>query len=257
MPLVLVVDDEPDIRELIQINLEGAGYRVATAGSGEEALEAVGREAPDAIFLDVMMPGVDGWKVLEQLKAGSEHDLSKIPVFMVTGMSEFEHRLRGGIEGALRYITKPFEPTELLRAVEDVLGPGAPPEPELRRRVQTEALEELARHERGEDAGVVEPRVRLTRLEHTPAEPAASPRVRQARERLAELTTKQLLLVEALAGGSPVTTVARHLEMSRSNVYASLRRISRKLGLSGTDELLAMVRRGGLLDSRARPGRAR
>ncbi len=257
MPLVLVVDDEPDIRDLIQINLEGAGYRVATASSGEEALEAVDREAPDAIFLDVMMPGVDGWSVLENLKAASGHDLSDIPVFMVTGMSETEHRLRGGIEGALRYITKPFDPLELITAIEEVLGPGAPSEPELRRRVQTEALEEIARHERGDESSGHEPRVRLTRLEHTPAEPAASPRVRQARERLTELTTKQMLLLEALAGGSPVTTVARHLEMSRSNVYASLRRISRKLGLSGTDELLGMIRRGGLVDSSARPGRAR
>lgn len=254
---MLVVDDEPDIRELIQINLEGAGYRVATACSGEEALEAVGREAPDAIFLDVMMPGVDGWSVLEQLKARSERDLSNIPVFMVTGMSETEHRLRGGIEGALRYITKPFDPLELLTAIEEVLGPGAPSEPELRRRVQTEALEELARYERGEVSSADEPRVRLTRLERVPVERAASPRVRQARERLAELTTKQLLLLEALAGGTPVTTVARHLEMSRSNVYASLRRISRRLGLSGTDELLGMIRRGGLLDPSAHPGHAR
>lgn len=263
MSLVLVVDDDPDIRELIQLNLEAAGYRVATAGDGEQALEAVRDEAPDAVFLDVVMPGVDGWAVLEKLKAESEADLSGIPVFMVTGMSETEHRIRGGIEGALRYITKPFDPADILAAVEETLGPGAPPELELRRRAQTEALRELARHEGGSDTGDTEtestaaPHVRLTRLEHVPREPTASPRARQARERLTELTTKQLLLLEALSGGSPVTTVARHLEMSRSNVYASLRRISRKLGLTGTDELLSLIRQGALVELRSRPGGTR
>lgn len=253
MALVLVVDDDADIRELIQINLESAGFRVVLAANGQEALHAVGVEEPDAIFLDVMMPGVDGWTVLEELKDETGADLSKIPVFMVSAMREVEHRVRGGIEGALRYITKPFNPAELVQALRDVLGPDAPPEPELRRKARTEALEELARHESGDPVGdgSAAPRVRLTRLERTPTAPAASPRTRQARERLAELTDKQLLLLEALAGGSPVTTVSRHLEMSRSNVYASLRRISRKLGLTGTDELLGILRSGALVESRS------
>ncbi|MEZ5171702.1 MAG: response regulator [Acidimicrobiia bacterium] len=257
MALVLVVDDDADIRELIQINLESAGFRVSTAGNGREALEAVREEAPDAVFLDVMMPGVDGWTVLEELKSGTSADFSAIPVFMVSAMRGVEHRVKGGIEGALRYITKPFNPSDLVAALRDVLGPGAPAESELRRQARTEALEELARHE----SGVPEegeptpdgaaPRVRLTRLEHTPSAPASSPRLRLARERLSELTDKQLLLLEALAGGSPVTTVARHLEMSRSNVYAGLRRISRKLGFTGTDELLGVLRSGGLVESRS------
>src|SRR5680860_6476 len=123
MALVLVVDDDPDIRELIQVNLEAGGYRVVTAGNGKEALDLVKSEAPDAMFLDLMMPGVDCWAVLEELKANSPADLSEIPIFMVTGRTEAESRLRSGIEGALEYITKPFEPDDLTAALARVLDP--------------------------------------------------------------------------------------------------------------------------------------
>lgn len=250
MALVLVVDDEPDIRELIQMNLELAGYRVATAADGREALEAVQREAPDAILLDLMMPDVDGWAVLDQLKSRSGRDLSEIPVFMITARTEPQTRLRGGIEGALRYITKPFDPAKLVEMLGDALAPSAPPEPQQRRAVQQSALEELARRETaggGEPATTPGPRVRLTRLEHAPSSSSPSPRLRNAREKISELSAKQRQLLEALATSTPVTGVAQQLGMSRSNVYASLRRIARKLGLKGTNELLALLRQGALL----------
>lgn len=256
MPVVLVVDDEPDIRALLKINLEGAGYRVVTAASGDEALAAVRADPPDAMLLDVMMPGLDGWAVLEAVKAG-HGDLSGIPVFLVTAVDGDEHRFRGGIEGALRYITKPFDPVELVRELEAVLDPQAPAEPELRRRVQAASLEALARFERGDRAASGEPiaaehtpRVRLTRLEHLPSSPIPSPRLRRARERVEQLTPKQRQLVEELASGMSVTVLAEQLGISRSNVYASLRRIGRKLGLKGTNELLVLVRQGGLADPR-------
>ncbi len=225
MALVLVVDDEPDIRELVRINLEQAGYRVNTAADGAEALARVREEAPDALFLDVRMPGVDGWAVLEELKAGSRTDLSEIPVFMMTAADEPESRLRGGIHGALQYITKPFDPRDLVDALEQTLHPSAPSERELRRKVQAESLEALARYER----------------------------IRAARDRVGELTPKQRHLLEALSTRTPVTVVAQQLGISRSNVYASLRRIGRKLGLKGTNELLALLRQGSLLDARAGP----
>jgi DNA-binding response OmpR family regulator len=248
VPLVLVVDDEPDIRELIKVNLELAGHRVVTAAGGREALEAVRREAPDAILLDVMMPEVDGWAVIEELKASSERDLSEIPVFMVTARDEPNHRLRGGIEGALRYITKPFEPEDLVAEVEAALAPGAPSEPQQRRQVQQSSLDELARREQaGGEPAPSQPTVRITRLEHAPASSSPSPRLRNARDRVNELSVKQRQLLEALATRTPVTGVAQQLGMSRSNVYASLRRISRKLGLKGTNELLALLRQGALV----------
>ena len=256
MALVLVVDDEPDIRELVRINLEQAGHRVVTAADGDEALARVRTEAPDALFLDVRLPGTDGWAVLEELKAGSRRDLSEIPVFMVTAADEPEARLRGGIQGALQYITKPFDPGELVDALEQTLSPTAPTEREQRRKVQAESLEALAPFEKTgalPDGTSAEPRVRITRLEHSPTSPSPPPRIRAARERVGELTPKQRKLLEALATRTPVTAVAQQLGISRSNVYASLRRIGRKLGLKGTNELLALLRQGVLLDARAGP----
>lgn len=258
MALVLVVDDEPDIRELVRVNLEQAGHRVVTAADGSEALARVREETPDALFLDVRMPGVDGWAVLEELKAASFGDVSEIPVFMVTAADEAESRLRGGIEGALQYITKPFDPRDLVDALERTLHPSAPSEREQRRRVQHESLEALARFEKTGVAGdgdrkPAEPRVRLTRLEHSPTSPSPAPRIRAARDRIGDLTPKQRHLLEALATRTPVTVVAQQLGISRSNVYASLRRIGRKLGLKGTNELLALLRQGTLLDARAGP----
>jgi len=203
------------------------------------------------------MPGVDGWGVLDQLKSRSGRDLSEIPVFMVTARTEPQTRLRGGIEGALRYITKPFDPAELVEMLGDAIGPGAPPEPQQRRQVQQSALEELARRESaggGEPSAAPEPRVRLTRLEHAPSSSSPSPRLKNARDKLAELSAKQRELLEALATNAPVTGVAHQLGMSRSNVYASLRRIARKLGLKGTNELLALLRQGALLGPGTGPG---
>jgi DNA-binding response OmpR family regulator len=249
MPVVLVVDDEPDIRSLVKINLEAAGYSVITAATGEEALDRVRRNPPDAMFLDLMMPGIDGWDVLSELKAGRGPG-SEIPVFLVTALHDGELRLRGSIEGALQYITKPFDPADLVRALEQVLDPDAPSERELRRRVQSAALEALARSERGLGSGAeleTDPRVRLTRLEHAPSHPTAPPgHVRQSRDRLASLTTKQRRLVEELATGASVATVARELGTSRSSVYASLGRVCRKLDLSGTQALLELARHGTL-----------
>jgi two-component system OmpR family response regulator len=257
MALVLVVDDEPDIRELVRVNLEQAGHRVLTAADGAEALARVRTETPDALFLDVRMPDVDGWTVLEELKAGSLRDLSEIPVFMVTAVDEPEAQLRGGIQGALQYITKPFDPSDLVDALERALHPAAPSEREQRRKVQAESLEALARYEKTGapgDGSTPEPRVRLTRLEHSPTSPSPAPRIRAARDRVGELTPKQRQLLEALATRTPVTAVAQQLGISRSNIYASLRRIGRKLGLKGTNELLALLRQGALLDARGGRG---
>jgi DNA-binding response OmpR family regulator len=243
MPVVLVVDDEPDIRTLMQINLEAAGYSVVTAASCEEALALVRREPPDAMFLDLMMPGIDGWAVLAELKAGRSAG-SEIPVFLVTALHDGELRLRGGIEGALRYITKPFDPADLVHALEQVLDPEAPSERELRRRVQSAALEALARSETGIDITAdapSDPRVHLTRLERAHAYPPATTPV-QSHDRLASLTAKQRRLVDELASGASVATVAREVGTSRSSVYASLRRICRKLDLMGTRDLLELVR---------------
>jgi DNA-binding response OmpR family regulator len=227
MATVLAVDDEEDILTIIRHNLEREGHRVLTAPDGDKALELVRDERPDVVVLDVMMPGTDGWGVLNRIKSERD-DLATIPVLMLTARSTDEDRIRGGIEGAIRYLK--------------------------RRKVQKDSLSQLARLEKrtssgtrrrpAEDATAASPRV--TRLEHVPAAESDTYQIRSVRDRLDQLSSKQLELLHALEGSDTVSAAAADLGVSRSNVYASLRRISRKLGVRSVPELLAIVRTGDL-----------
>ena len=249
MATILVVDDEPDIRALVQLNLELDGHRVITASNGAEALELIADEIPDVMLLDLMMPEVDGWTVLETIKAATDLDVNRIPVLMLTANDAVDARVRGGIEGAIKFMTKPFSPVGLREEVNAALA--GDPEPTQRRRAQQAALEQLARLEKGTDGpegGSAAPRPHLTRLEHRPVAATEPKQVLVARERLTSLTDKQRDLLERLAATSSVSDAAADLGVSRSNVYASLRRISRKLGVPSVPELLGLVREGALAD---------
>ncbi|MGH9275082.1 MAG: response regulator [Acidimicrobiales bacterium] len=245
MATVLIVDDEPDILLLVRINLELAGYQVRTAADGEEALASVHEQRPDAIVLDVMMPKLDGWAVLERLKADDDDLVRTIPVVMLTALSGDEDEVRGGIEGAIRYFAKPVAPDVLIDAVEDVLA-GAP-EPVRRKAVQQHSLERLARMETGGAAsasGV--PRPRLSRLERPRSQRASSSSSELPHAPDAALTDKQRALLRALQAAPSVSDAAAGLGMSRSNVYASLRRVGRKLDVNDVSELLRRLRAGDL-----------
>lgn len=115
MPLVLVVDDEPAQRALLSYNLEAAGFRVATAGDGEEALLVIAEEAPDVILLDWMLPRLSGIEVCRQIKA--RPGARDAAVIMVSARSEEVDRVRGLETGADDYITKPYSINELLARV--------------------------------------------------------------------------------------------------------------------------------------------
>jgi DNA-binding response OmpR family regulator len=248
MVRVLVVDDEPDIVLFLQVNLELNGHEVITAADGEQAMQAVERERPDAMILDVMMPHLDGWGVLGRLKAHADAAIRTIPVVMLTALDTDHDQARGGIEGAVLYLTKPLAPDDLLIALDSVLA--GPPEPEQRKSAQQKGLASLARIERSTAGGDAPsgPRLRLSRLEHTraaapAAEVGAAAEVRTVQ---GELTSKQRELLEALVVAPSVSAAATELGMSRSNVYASLRRVGRKLGISDVTELLKLLRAGGL-----------
>ncbi len=104
--VVLVVDDEPDLRELIQYNLIECGHSVLTACEGISALELAQSKLPDVIVLDVMMPGLTGIEVAKRLR--SQTQTSSIPIIMLTAKAEESHELEGLHAGADDYITKPF-----------------------------------------------------------------------------------------------------------------------------------------------------
>ena len=248
MAKVLVVDDEPAIVTFVRAILEGSGHEVCTATDGQEALQVVEADQPDAVILDVMMPKLDGWGVLQALKAHADEGIRTIPVVMLTALDTGEDRARAGIEGAVRYLTKPIAPEDLLAALDDVLG--GPPEPEQRKAAQQRGLAQLARIERDAAGGEAPsgPRMHLSRLEHPRGAPAAQ-RARPDGGPLSirgDLTTKQRELLEALIAAPSVSAAATALGTSRSNVYASLRRVGRKLGVTDVSELLRLLRNGDL-----------
>ena len=114
-PFVLVVDDEPAQRELLVYNLTAAGYRVATAADGEEALLMVAEDLPDVILLDWMLPRLSGIEVCRQLKARPE--TRACAIIMVSARTEESDRVRGLETGADDYIVKPYSTNELLARV--------------------------------------------------------------------------------------------------------------------------------------------
>ena len=113
---ILVVDDEERMVRFIRLNLEHDGFLVSEAFNGKEALQQLRDIAPDLILLDVMMPGLDGFEVLQMIR-----ETSKVPVLMLTAKGEEDDRVRGLELGADDYITKPFSPREMVSRVKAVL----------------------------------------------------------------------------------------------------------------------------------------
>ena len=115
---ILVVDDERHIVRLVEVNLQKAGYTVMTAYDGLEALEKVAADKPDMIILDVMMPRLDGFETLKKLQADA--DTRDIPVIMLTAKAQDADIFMGWSSGVSSYLTKPFNPRELLTFVERI-----------------------------------------------------------------------------------------------------------------------------------------
>jgi DNA-binding response OmpR family regulator len=117
---VLVIDDEAPIRLLCRVNLEAEGIEVVEAGDGEEGLALARAESPDAILLDVMLPGLHGWAVAERLL--EEEGTNAIPIIFLTARADLRDRARGMDLGGVDYVTKPFNPVELAPLVRDVVA---------------------------------------------------------------------------------------------------------------------------------------
>jgi DNA-binding response OmpR family regulator len=110
-PRILVVDDDPGCRLLLQATVRALGFTVETAENGLEALRLVGEQCPDALLLDVSMPGMDGLEVCRRLRA--EPRTAAVPILLVTGSEELSARVAGFEAGADDYVPKPFDPAEL------------------------------------------------------------------------------------------------------------------------------------------------
>jgi DNA-binding response OmpR family regulator len=117
---VLVIDDEAPIRLLCRVNLEAEDMEVFEAGDGPTGLEQARSSSPDVILLDVMMPGLDGWAVAEELV--NDDSTRDIPIVFLTARAELRDRARGLELGGVDYVTKPFNPVELASLVRNLLA---------------------------------------------------------------------------------------------------------------------------------------
>jgi DNA-binding response OmpR family regulator len=120
MTSVLVVDDDPDVCDLVTYKLEQSGFEVRRASDGDEAMREVAKRVPDLVLLDIMMPGISGLEVLERWR--SDHATASIPVVLLTAKAQENDVERGFELGADDYVVKPFSPRELVRRVTAVLS---------------------------------------------------------------------------------------------------------------------------------------
>jgi len=116
---ILIVDDDPVILRLLKVNFEMEGFAVLTAENGEEGVSKATRERPDIILLDVMMPGMNGLEAAEKLRA--QENTKEIPIIFVSAKAQSVDVKAGLTAGAVDYVTKPFDPVELVEKVENLL----------------------------------------------------------------------------------------------------------------------------------------
>ncbi|MCC6442676.1 MAG: response regulator [Armatimonadetes bacterium] len=117
---VLVVDDEPDVVEMVSFRLRKEGYEVISAHDGPSGVAVALAKLPDLIILDVMMPGIDGFQVFDRLKA--DQRTANIPVVMLTAKADSPSVAKGWMQGVDSYITKPFDVEDLVKSIKGVLA---------------------------------------------------------------------------------------------------------------------------------------
>ena len=118
-PRILVVDDDPDILDVMQITLSEENYEIFKASDGEEALKIIRSKPLDLVLLDYNMPKMNGWQVCKEVK--KDILLRHLPIIMVTGKGEVSDKIGGINAGADDYVVKPFEPKELLARIRMIL----------------------------------------------------------------------------------------------------------------------------------------
>jgi DNA-binding response OmpR family regulator len=117
---ILVVDDEPNIAQIMKLTLESGGYEVEVAADGAEGLKRAKESEPDLILLDLMLPNIDGYKVCRFLKFDQKY--RHIPIILISAMGETEDKELGAQVGADLYMSKPFQPDELLARIGELLA---------------------------------------------------------------------------------------------------------------------------------------
>jgi len=124
-PVVVVIDDSPTIRKILELTLQRSGVRVVGAASGVSGLAAVAQHPPAVIFLDIMLPKTNGYQLCQVLKRNPKY--RRTPVIMLSGKDGLFDKVRGRLAGANDYLTKPFEPGAVLAVLQKYLDRPSPP----------------------------------------------------------------------------------------------------------------------------------
>ncbi|HEU0028595.1 MAG TPA: response regulator [Ktedonobacterales bacterium] len=132
--VVLVVDDSPTVRKIVQLTLQRENIQVVTAGDGLSALAAVSDTQPDLILLDIVLPRMDGYNICHLVRNNPEY--RDLPIIMLSGKDGIFDKMRGRLAGSTEYITKPFDSSELVQAVRRYLDTPAARERATRRESQ-------------------------------------------------------------------------------------------------------------------------
>lgn len=122
-PHVLVADDDPVIVRLLELNFRLAGFRVSAVSRGDVAVGRAVELRPDAIVLDVTMPGVDGYEAARRIR--EDHGMTEVPIVLLTAHTQDEDEAHGYAQGIVAYMTKPFDPDALVRTVRDAIDTGS------------------------------------------------------------------------------------------------------------------------------------
>ncbi|MEN9206980.1 MAG: response regulator transcription factor [Gloeomargarita sp. GMQP_bins_120] len=214
-PHVLLVDDEPGLRQAVQAYLEDSGFTVTTAPNAQVAWELLQQQRPDVVVSDIMMPQVNGYEFLQRLR--QDPRFHHLPVIFLTARGLTKDRIAGFRAGVDAYIPKPFDPEELVAVIENLLRRKEPPSPDV--------VQQLA-----------EIKALLTQQGHLlPKEPPPI-----------ELTPRERSVLELLAQGLMNKEIAHRLNTSVRNVEKYVSRLFAKTGTNSRTELVRFALEHGL-----------
>ncbi|WP_159789968.1 response regulator transcription factor [Sodalinema gerasimenkoae] len=226
---LLLVDDEPGLREAVQAYLSQSGFTVDVATNGQEGWERLQQDIPDLVVTDIMMPEVDGYQLLKQMR--EDPRLKSIPVVFLTARGMTSDRIQGYQARCDAYISKPFDPDELVAVVENLLA---------RRSNATEGLEDGETPDIATLARQIQEIKEL--LTHKSAIPQKSDPVQ------IDLTPREESVLELVAQGLMNKEIASRLETSVRNVEKYVSRLFSKTGTNSRTELVRYALENGLTD---------
>jgi DNA-binding NarL/FixJ family response regulator len=223
---VLLVDDEPGLREAVQAYLEDSGFAVEVAGNAQEGWQLLQQRLPDLVISDVMMPQVDGYQFLKQMR--EDPRFKSLPVVFLTARGMTSDRIQGYQAGCDAYLPKPFDPDELVAIVENL----------LERRTSRSGTEDGETPDIADMARqIAEIKALLTQRNSLTATPAPIP---------IDFTPREQSVLDLVAEGLMNKEIARRLDTSVRNVEKYVSRLFSKTGTNSRTELVRYALEHGL-----------